>query len=91
MQEYFEGTRIISNDDGSTTYITYEHEPYSEPMTKKQLIATMAATFGVILAPIGFVAAAAGLEKWTNRRDENKTKRSRQKLNKEIFDSMKKS
>lgn len=88
MQEYFEGTRIIQNDDGSTTYITYEHEPYSEPLTTKQKAAMTVITLGALGTVIGLPVIVDKFDSWSFNR---KAKRERQKLNKEIFDTMKKS
>lgn len=84
--EYFEGTRIIEHEDGSVTHITYEHEPYTEPLTWKESAALLTGLFGFT----GVVVAAPFLlEKvydWTSNRSEIK---QRQKKNRALFDTMK--
>lgn len=87
MSEYFEGTRIISNDDGSTTYITYEHEPYSEPLSRKQSVVLGLITLG---APLVILGVPIALAKVADVFDDKKRLKDRQKLNKEIFLTMKK-
>jgi hypothetical protein len=87
MHEYFEGTRTILNDDGSATYITYDHMPPVTPMTKKDALVTLGLTFGSLVA---MVAVPIGIEKLVTRNINRKDIKSRQKLNKELFLKFKK-
>jgi hypothetical protein len=54
QQEYFEGTRTIVHDDGSSTHITYEHEPYVEPLSPKQTVALGGVALGICALVVGF-------------------------------------
>jgi hypothetical protein len=82
MNEIVEGVNTVYHSDGSTTTYTVEHMPAMEPMTGKELGATLLITFGLMGA---MIAVPIGLEKWLSRRDDKKELAHRQKLNKEIF------
>lgn len=79
--EYFEGTKTIQHDDGSTTYVTTYHEPYVEPLTGKQQAAvlgiTAAAVVGIIALPFGLDR----LEEWSRHRREVRALKREKKLN----------
>jgi len=85
MQEYFEGTRIILNDDGSTTYVTYNHEPYTEPLTPKQSAIAIAV---VLVLPVVAVLGPVGIAALADKLDLKRDKRLRQKRNREIYYSL---
>lgn len=61
--EYFEGTKTIQHEDGSTTYITTYHEPYVEPLTGKQQVAVIG---GLALLVAGAVATPFIADRWVD-------------------------
>lgn len=73
--DFFEGTRIIQNEDGSTTYYHVTHEPYVEPLTTKQKVAVTGALTAVILAPVAPVLVAVGVEKFIDWKERRQQKR----------------
>lgn len=79
--EYFEGTKTIVHDDGSTTYVTTYHEPYVEPLTGKQ----QAAVLGIAAATVvGIIALPFGLdrlEEWSQHRREVRRLKKAKKIN----------
>ena len=79
--EYFEGTKTIQHEDGSTTYITTYHEPYVEPLTGKQ----QAAVLGITAAAVaGFVALPFIMDRcieWTDHRKEVRAIKKAKKIN----------
>lgn len=85
MKEYFDGTRTIEHDDGSTTYIHYEHEPETSPMTWKETLAAI--SIGIGIPAIGLAGVAAWTKMAENLNDRA-AKRERQKKNKEVFDNL---
>lgn len=78
--EYFEGTKTIVHEDGSTTYVTTMHEPYVEPLTPKQQVAVIGAA---VVGVIGIIALPFGLERleeWSRFRAERREIRREKKL-----------
>lgn len=78
--DYFDGTRTIVHDDGSTTYINYTHEPYVEPLSPKAQAAVIGAT---VLGVIGIIALPFGLERmeeWSRFRAEKREIKKQKKL-----------
>lgn len=88
MQDYFNGTRTVIHDDGSITNVYYEHEPYSEPLTMKQNIAIFG---GTLLTVVGFTLLPVAVGAVAGRADRRRMLKDRQKTNKDLFNSMKKS
>jgi hypothetical protein len=75
-QEYFEGTRTIVHDDGSSTHITYEHEPYVEPLTPKQTVALA----GIVLGGLAVITSVPFISEWLEERRRTKEAERRMKL-----------
>lgn len=78
--EYFEGTKTIQHEDGSTTYVTTCHEPYVEPLTPKQQAAVIGATVAAIVGVIALPFGLERLEEWSHYRKERREIRREKKL-----------
>lgn len=85
MLDVYEGQFSVVNDDGSTTHYTIENEPPYEPMSRTSAILW---TAGTLVMSALLIGSPIIVDKWVERSDNNKTKRDRQKLNKEIFDQI---
>lgn len=85
MEDYFNGTRVITHDDGSQTTIYYEHEEPVVPLTLKGKLFLTAVLVGAPAVAIGIPVL---LEKWVDGTDDRAVHRKRQKANKEIFDQI---
>lgn len=79
--EYFEGTKTIQHEDGSTTYVTTVHEPYVEPLTGKQ----QAAVLGIAAASVAGIVALPFMieryEEWSSHRREIRRLKKQKKIN----------
>lgn len=79
--EYFEGTKTIQHEDGSTTYITTYHEPYVEPLTGKQQAAVLGITAAAVAGFVALPFAFDRLEEWSRHRKEVRAIKREKKLN----------
>lgn len=79
--EYFEGTKTIQHEDGSTTYITTYHEPYVEPLTGKQQAAVLGITAAIVGGIVALPLALDRMEEWSRHRKEVRRLKREKKLN----------
>lgn len=79
--EYFEGTKTIQHEDGSTTYITTYHEPYVEPLTGKQQVVVFGILGTVVAGVVALPFVADRLVEWNDRRREVRALKHEKKLN----------
>lgn len=79
--EYFEGTKTIQHEDGSTTYITTYHEPYVEPLTGKQQVAVIGGLVTLVAGVVALPFALDRMEEWSRHRSEVRALKREKKLN----------
>jgi Na+(H+)/acetate symporter ActP len=68
--EYFEGTKTIQHDDGSTTYVTTYHEPYVEPLTPKETAAVLGITVAMVVGAVSLPFVVERCMEWSDHRRE---------------------
>lgn len=78
--EYFEGTKTIQHDDGSTTYITTYHEPYVEPLTGKQQVAVLGGLAALVTGAIALPFVVDRWVDWSLHREEVRALKRKKKI-----------
>lgn len=78
--EYYEGTKIIEHEDGSTTHIHTTHEPYVEPLTPKQALVLTGICVATVGGIIGLPFAIERLDEWSSHRREVRRLKKAKKL-----------
>lgn len=78
--EYYEGTKVIQHEDGSTTHIYTSHEPYVEPLTKKQTAAVIGGIVAIYAGVLSLPYVLDRMEEWSAHRKEIRRIRREKKL-----------
>lgn len=78
--EYFEGVKVIQHEDGSHTYIQTTHEPYIEPLTKKEQWAVIGITGSMIAGIIALPFVMDRFAEWDSDRREIRRLKRQKKL-----------
>lgn len=78
--EYFEGTKVIEHEDGSRTYIQTTHEPYVEPLTKKETAVVIGIATSMFAGFLALPFIVERVEDWSNHRREIRKIRREKKL-----------
>lgn len=78
--EYYEGTKVIQHEDGSTTYIQTTHEPYVEPLSKKEQWALLGVVASMTAGVVALPFIVDRLDEWSQHRKEVRKIRREKKL-----------